>query len=624
MNAARSSNVFPGPRPAMRAGSRPAGAARRRGWVLAAALALAAPGRGPAQGAAPASTGSAPAVAGANLLPAKVCGEQTERLVNLWDGVNGEQTLRVNTALSPVLDDVGRMRNTPMSPTVCFADMNDDKLKDLVVSDTYGFLWLYLNAGQPGQPAFTNGAFMPTFLGWNAKIHVCDWDGDGDQDVVVGTFYGDVAVLENLGTRQEARFTRRMGVPRYVDPQFGIEDPKDRLPTLNLGKQTLLLGNYMAPWVTDWNRDGKPDLILGEGTYSANSVRLLINTGSRNKPVFIEDRVFYLAYGEGYEQLTPAVVDYNGDGIDDLLVGTRTGQVRMHKGTKEAIEGKDMVAAVQGSLAPAVLECEGVLKLGGKDVYDQMSSVHPCDWNADGLFDLLLGTSQGRIMVALNQGTKAAPSFPKVEPVKGVDAEVDRLQPVAWFNGMNERVFWGNFIGGMGNAAVLFSAEKEVLLRAGAEPIVPVAGSYFFYFRYAGKYAGWTHNRLTAILPVTRGATTDPVTGARVLSPQATVPMKLKQQYEFSLSTIVIGKPVTWAFRGYERLTAASETVADTFKDQVVSGTIPPSVTWQPRTFRFRCPSEVQSNLNYYLYFRMPEGDVQFLFDNLVVTEVGR
>ena len=87
----------------------------------------------------------------------------------------------------------------------------------------------------------------------------------------------------------------------------------------------------MAPWFEDWNGNGRPDLILGEGTYSANSIRLVVNVGSRGRPAFVADRVYYLAYGDGYEQLTPAVVDYNGDGLRDLLVGTRTGEIRMHK-----------------------------------------------------------------------------------------------------------------------------------------------------------------------------------------------------------------------------------------------------------------------------------------------------
>ncbi len=46
--------------------------------------------------------------------------------------------------------------------------------------------------------------------------------------------------------------------------------------------------NVFAPAVWDWNRDGKEDLLLGEGSYSANNIHLLINSGSPGRPVFEE------------------------------------------------------------------------------------------------------------------------------------------------------------------------------------------------------------------------------------------------------------------------------------------------------------------------------------------------
>ncbi|MDD5678661.1 MAG: hypothetical protein PHW60_11855, partial [Kiritimatiellae bacterium] len=67
-----------------------------------------------------------------------------------------------------------------------------------------------------------------------------------------------------------------------------------------------------------------------------------------------------------------------------------------------------------------------------------------------------------------------------------------------------------------------------------------------------------------------------------------------------------------------------TENTAPVWEDRRISDTISPSGAWQKRTYRFKCPNTVQSNLNYNLFFRMPEGDVKFLLDNLSLKEIER
>ncbi len=548
-----------------------------------------------AQAAGPSPAAGVMAGQSANLFPDNFSGEKTVKLANYWDGVDAAGDLHVFEGNVTVLNDVGRMVGTRMPPSPNFVDMNGDSLKDLVVSDMRGFLWIYLNSGEKGKPKFTTGTFMHTYLGSGSKIHVCDWDGDGDMDVLIGTAGGSIVLLENQGSNMKWKFTQSMGIPRYGGAG------KNSLPALQMGKKAMILGNNLAPWVTDWNKDGKPDLLVGDGTYSANSVRLLLNNGSRGRPIFLEDRMFYLAYGEGTEQLTPVVVDYNGDGLPDLIVGTRTGQIRLHKGTKKAMEVGAMVVALRGTTAtPAVLEFDGLVKIGGKEVFSAMSFLYPCDWNDDGLFDLLLGSVNGKIYIALNKGSKTEPNFPKAESIKGTDTEKDMLAPAGY-----------TVHGGGCNSAFLLSAEKELVLRAGSEPIRPKAGNYFAYFRYIHDYPGWNGDKI----------------GARtiyVANHGNIVKMKLGCSYEFSLSAILIGGPVRWSMASSELVSEATEEHDAQSAGRGVSGTITPSGSWQKQSYRFKAPQQWTTNLFYNLSFQLPEGDVNFMLDDLSFKEISR
>jgi hypothetical protein len=500
--------------------------------------------------------------------------------------------------------------------------MNGDGLKDLVVADTQGFIWIYINCGAKGAPAFTTGQFLPTFAGWTSKIHVCDWDADGDNDIVIGTFYGDVVVFINNGNRQQMSFTRKMGVPRYVAPYLVTDDPAEALPQLMMGKDTMILGNYIAPWVCDWNKDGKQDLIVGEGTYSANSIRLLVNAGSRNKPVFSKDKEFYLAFGMGFEQLVPTVVDYDGDGIDDLIVGTRTGQIRLHKGTKKAVEGRDFVAAMHGTLAPAILEFAGFLKIADREIFDKMSAPCACDWNEDGLFDLLLGSTRGKIYLAINAGTKTEPKFPTAVPVKGTDVEKDMIGSANWVNGV-EYDYCHNLLACFCNSAPILSCEKELTLNPALPPIRPVAGDYFMYYRYAHHYPGWIMNQLNYLGPLYPNANIKYVTGARYMRPQQTFNLGINKNYEFSFSSMLISaKPALWKFWAEELVFKGDDTNPPRHEYREVTRPIPPSTTWVKRSYPFKCPNTVQTNQLYNFFFRMPEGECQFMVDNLSLKEL--
>jgi len=590
------------------------GALPSRVWVQAA----------PAAAPATVSTRTSSANAGENIFPESCSGERAIILPNWWDGVDKDNDLHVMAAASPVLNDIGQMQNTPQTPFPNLADMNSDGLNDLVVVDTYGFLWIYLNSGAKGQPKFTTGKMEPTFFGWASKINVCDWDGDGDNDIVLGAYYGDICIAENEGNRMQWKFAERMGVPRYVDPAFVTASmvkamKKERFVPILMGKDPMIKGNYLSPWVVDWNKDMKLDLIFGEGTYSANSIRIAYNDNARNAPKFIEKKFFYLAYGEGFEHLTPAVVDYDGDGQNELICGTRTGQIRKFKAAKKGAESD--AGSMMGTKAPALMESDGFIKIAGKDVFTTMANVFPCDWNEDGLFDLLMGKNDGKIYIAINTGTKQEYKFATAVPVKGVDTEKDSVAPDNWWNGLG-RVFWDNYIGGFCNSALMLTAEKEVILKPGSAPITPVSGNYFIYFRYINNYPGWTINNLAYFGRLAESDATTHVVGGRPIVPDVKLALGLGKKYELSFSSILEGRPAQWKLWAREVIQMASSTTDEKVEYHFATDVIPASGSWRKNTYRFKSPNTVQTNQIYNFFFRMSEGDCKFMVDDIVLKQV--
>ena len=221
----------------------------------------------------------------------------------------------------------------------------------------------------------------------------------GKKDLIVGNYLGEVLLVPNGGSAQTPDFKQPQDVSRLAIPT--MKDSNKRW------------GNVFAPCTWDWNRDGREDLLLGEGSYSANNIHLLINQGSgANRPSSTKAIAIVLAFGDGLEQLTPTVVDYNGDGAPDLLVAERSGKIAVYLNKGE--EAKLNAPPPEMPFASFIAGPGGSpLSFGG------ISTVSTGDLNGDGLFDLVVGKTNGRIAMALNAGTKTEPKFGAPVELKG-------------------------------------------------------------------------------------------------------------------------------------------------------------------------------------------------------------
>ncbi len=207
-------------------------------------------------------------------------------------------------------------------------DWNKDGKIDLIAGDTDGQVTLFLNVGTASAPKLAEGVHVEAggkaIVGEKktykevgdeyevdevipgsheladiySKIHMADWNGDGLADLLIG-HSGTLVYYENSGTASQ---------PRFKDP-VKIVPPGGRFPS------------RPSPYVVDWDGDGVQDLLLGT---ERSEVYFLRNEGTNKKPVLAkrEQLVLYPeAYHEAY-RCRLGVTDWNGDGKLDLLVGT--------------------------------------------------------------------------------------------------------------------------------------------------------------------------------------------------------------------------------------------------------------------------------------------------------------
>ncbi len=115
---------------------------------------------------------------------------------------------------------------------------------------------------------------------------LADWDGDGLIDIVSGNSAGNILFFKNTGTNQKPAYQdpvplKAGGADIHVQPGYreDIQGPHEAR------------WGYVCPVVYDWNGDGLPDILTGD---SRGKFMVYINIGTKTKPELdVEKSLFY-------------------------------------------------------------------------------------------------------------------------------------------------------------------------------------------------------------------------------------------------------------------------------------------------------------------------------------------
>ncbi len=258
--------------------------------------------------------------------------------------------------------------------TPTLADIDGDGDLDLVMGEAYGTLKYYQNTGTTFNPAYevkTGGSnpFNSIDVGDFSAPTLADIDGDGDLDLVVGEYYGTLKYYQNTGTTFN---------PAY-EVKTGDSNPFDGID----------VGDYSAPTLADIDGDGDLDLVVGE---YYGTLKYYQNTGTTSNPAYEaktgDDNPFN-GINVGYSSL-PILVDIDGDGDLDLVVGEYYGTLKYYQNT--GTTSNPAYEAKTGDDNP----------FNGIDV-GYSSSPTLADIDGDGDLDLVVGEVDGTLKYYYNQ-----------------------------------------------------------------------------------------------------------------------------------------------------------------------------------------------------------------------------
>jgi hypothetical protein len=253
-----------------------------------------------------------------------------------------------------------------------------------------------------------------------------DWDGDGDEDIITGNTAGNIGFIENLDGGN---------LPTWAKPVL-LKAGGETIH-IQAGSNGSIQGPAEAKWgytvlnVADWDQDGLQDIVVNS---IWGKVIWYKNTGTETQPELAEAQAVEVEWNgtppkpawnwwdpEGNElvtqwRTTPCIVDWNKDGLNDLVMLDHEGYLAFFERKKEGDEmlllpGKRIFRMEEGSsnndenMSENDTEAKQTpLRLNDDEAGGSgRRKIAFTDWDGDGDLDLLVNSKNATLME--NTGT---------------------------------------------------------------------------------------------------------------------------------------------------------------------------------------------------------------------------